>query len=175
MISTRSGHIREPPGKLTTSASSCSELSRTARPTGTRRPATAPRTRWSRRCSRRCPSSSKSGAWQAGLLLLPFFHAPSQWTPAIPLLARHFTVVSLGGRHRRARGSRSCADLSGDVPYPDRHDRATAGRGDPRCRVRCRLARPTAGAPSWRRQPDHRDRHEPVYLRKPKRSRPRTA
>jgi SAM-dependent methyltransferase len=33
------------------------------------------------------------------LLLLPFFHAPSQWTPAIPLLARHFTVVSLGGRY----------------------------------------------------------------------------
>jgi SAM-dependent methyltransferase len=33
------------------------------------------------------------------LLLLPFFHAPSQWTPAISLLARHFTVVSLGGRH----------------------------------------------------------------------------
>jgi SAM-dependent methyltransferase len=33
------------------------------------------------------------------LLLLPFFHAPSQWMPAIPLLARHFTVVSLGGRH----------------------------------------------------------------------------
>src|SRR5215469_15106604 len=33
------------------------------------------------------------------LLLLPFFHAPSQWTPAISLLARHFTVVTLGGRH----------------------------------------------------------------------------
>jgi SAM-dependent methyltransferase len=33
------------------------------------------------------------------LLLLPFFHAPSQWTPAIPFLARHFTVVTLGGRH----------------------------------------------------------------------------
>ena len=33
------------------------------------------------------------------LLLLPFFHAPSQWTPAIPALARHFTVVTLGGRH----------------------------------------------------------------------------
>jgi hypothetical protein len=33
------------------------------------------------------------------LLLLPFFHAPSQWTPTIPLLARHFTVISLGGRH----------------------------------------------------------------------------
>jgi len=33
------------------------------------------------------------------LLLLPLFHAPSQWTPAIPLLARHFTVVSVGGRH----------------------------------------------------------------------------
>ena len=33
------------------------------------------------------------------LLLLPFFLAPSQWAPAIPLLARHFTVVTLGGRH----------------------------------------------------------------------------
>jgi SAM-dependent methyltransferase len=33
------------------------------------------------------------------LLLLPFFHAPSQWTPAIPFLARNFTVVTLGGRH----------------------------------------------------------------------------
>ncbi|HEY8872614.1 MAG TPA: hypothetical protein VIM52_06260, partial [Stellaceae bacterium] len=33
------------------------------------------------------------------LLLLPFFLAPSQWAPAIPDLARHFTVVTLGGRH----------------------------------------------------------------------------
>jgi ubiquinone/menaquinone biosynthesis C-methylase UbiE len=33
------------------------------------------------------------------LLLLPFFLAPSQWAPAIPLLARHFTIVTLGGRH----------------------------------------------------------------------------
>jgi SAM-dependent methyltransferase len=33
------------------------------------------------------------------LLLLPFFLAPSQWAPAIPGLARHFTVVTLGGRH----------------------------------------------------------------------------
>src|SRR5205823_11449394 len=33
------------------------------------------------------------------LLLLPFFLAPSQWAPAIPELARDFTVVSLGGRH----------------------------------------------------------------------------
>ena len=33
------------------------------------------------------------------LLLLPFFLAPSQWDAAIPLLARHFTVVTLGGRH----------------------------------------------------------------------------
>ena len=32
-------------------------------------------------------------------MLLPFFLAPSQWEPAIPLLARHFTVVTLGGRH----------------------------------------------------------------------------
>ncbi len=33
------------------------------------------------------------------LLLLPFFLAPSQWAPAIPALARHFTVITLGGRH----------------------------------------------------------------------------
>lgn len=33
------------------------------------------------------------------LLLLPFFLAASQWAPAIPLLIRHFTVVTLGGRH----------------------------------------------------------------------------
>jgi SAM-dependent methyltransferase len=33
------------------------------------------------------------------LLLLPFFLAPSQWEPAIPGLARDFTVVVLGGRH----------------------------------------------------------------------------
>lgn len=33
------------------------------------------------------------------LVLLPFFLAPSQWEPAIPALARHFTVITLGGRH----------------------------------------------------------------------------
>ena len=33
------------------------------------------------------------------LILLPFFLAPSQWNPAIPLLAEHFTVVTLGGAH----------------------------------------------------------------------------
>ena len=33
------------------------------------------------------------------LLLLPFFLAPSQWAPVIPLLAQHFTVVTLGGQH----------------------------------------------------------------------------
>jgi ubiquinone/menaquinone biosynthesis C-methylase UbiE len=31
------------------------------------------------------------------LILLPFFLAPSQWTPAIPHLAQHFTVVTTGG------------------------------------------------------------------------------
>jgi SAM-dependent methyltransferase len=31
------------------------------------------------------------------LLLLPFFLAPSQWTPAISRLAQHFTVVTTGG------------------------------------------------------------------------------
>jgi len=33
------------------------------------------------------------------LLLLPFFLAPSQWTPAVPQLAESFTVVTLGGPH----------------------------------------------------------------------------
>jgi SAM-dependent methyltransferase len=33
------------------------------------------------------------------LVLLPFFLAPSQWQAAIPELARHFTVIVLGGRH----------------------------------------------------------------------------
>lgn len=33
------------------------------------------------------------------LVLLPFFLAPSQWDPAIDDLARHFTVVRVGGRH----------------------------------------------------------------------------
>jgi SAM-dependent methyltransferase len=33
------------------------------------------------------------------LVLLPFLLAPSQWEPAIPELARDFTVVVLGGRH----------------------------------------------------------------------------
>jgi len=33
------------------------------------------------------------------LILLPFFLAPSQWTPAIPQLAQHFTVVTTGGPH----------------------------------------------------------------------------
>src|SRR5882757_9672369 len=33
------------------------------------------------------------------LMLLPFFLAPSQWAPAIERLARHFTVIVLGGAH----------------------------------------------------------------------------
>ncbi len=33
------------------------------------------------------------------LVLVPLFLAPSQWDAAIPELARHFTVISLGGRH----------------------------------------------------------------------------
>src|SRR5260370_16735013 len=50
------------------------------------------------------------------LLLLPFFHAPSQWTPAIPLLARHFTVVSLGGRH--LGGIAALEDRAQNPTYP---------------------------------------------------------
>jgi SAM-dependent methyltransferase len=33
------------------------------------------------------------------LLLLPFFLAPSQWDPALPQLAEHFTLVLPGGPH----------------------------------------------------------------------------
>ena len=33
------------------------------------------------------------------LILLPFFLAPSQWDPALPALARRFTVIRLGGAH----------------------------------------------------------------------------
>lgn len=33
------------------------------------------------------------------LVLFPFFLAPSQWDPGIESLARHFTVIVLGGRH----------------------------------------------------------------------------
>lgn len=33
------------------------------------------------------------------LILLPFFLAASQWAPARPALAQHFTVITVGGRH----------------------------------------------------------------------------
>jgi SAM-dependent methyltransferase len=33
------------------------------------------------------------------LILLPFFLAASQWDPVLPELAKHFTVIRLGGRH----------------------------------------------------------------------------
>jgi len=33
------------------------------------------------------------------LILMPFFLAPSQWRPALPELAQHFTVIELGGPH----------------------------------------------------------------------------
>ncbi|MBI2737287.1 MAG: methyltransferase domain-containing protein [Rhodospirillales bacterium] len=33
------------------------------------------------------------------LMLLPFFLAPSQWSPAVERLARQFTVITLGGAH----------------------------------------------------------------------------
>ncbi len=33
------------------------------------------------------------------LILLPFFLAASQWDPVVPLLARHFTVIRVGGAH----------------------------------------------------------------------------
>ena len=46
------------------------------------------------------------------LILLPFFLAPSQWLPAIPRLAQHFTVVTTGGPHwgvwPRSRIGRKC-------------------------------------------------------------------
>ena len=33
------------------------------------------------------------------LILMPFFLAASQWAPAVPELAKHFTVITVGGRH----------------------------------------------------------------------------
>lgn len=33
------------------------------------------------------------------LILMPFFLAPSQWEPAVPRLAEHFTLVIVGGPH----------------------------------------------------------------------------
>jgi SAM-dependent methyltransferase len=33
------------------------------------------------------------------LILMPFLLAPSQWEPAVPELARYFTVIRLGGAH----------------------------------------------------------------------------
>lgn len=33
------------------------------------------------------------------LILMPFFLAASQWAPARPQLAEHFTVITVGGRH----------------------------------------------------------------------------
>jgi SAM-dependent methyltransferase len=33
------------------------------------------------------------------LILMPFFLAASQWAPAVPELAKHFTVITIGGRH----------------------------------------------------------------------------
>jgi ubiquinone/menaquinone biosynthesis C-methylase UbiE len=40
-----------------------------------------------------------SGGAGPPLLLLPFFLAPSQWKPAVESLARHFTVIEIGGPH----------------------------------------------------------------------------
>src|SRR6202011_5107770 len=33
------------------------------------------------------------------LILMPFFLAASQWAPARPELAKHFTVITIGGRY----------------------------------------------------------------------------
>jgi SAM-dependent methyltransferase len=49
------------------------------------------------------------------LMLLPFFLAPSQWAPAIPRLARRFTVVTLGGPH--LGGVASLEDRAGMPTY----------------------------------------------------------
>lgn len=43
-------------------------------------------------------------SWRAqgagpALILLPFFLAPSQWDPILDRLARHFTVIRIGGAH----------------------------------------------------------------------------
>jgi hypothetical protein len=100
------------------------------------------------------------------LFLLQFFLAPSQWLPAVPALARHFTVITLGGPH--LGGIAALEDQARAPTY-----RAMFGtlvdfiaprpRGcDPRRRLRCRLARSTSGAVSRCRQPDHRGRRQSV-------------
>ena len=90
------------------------------------------------------------------LILLPFFLAPSQWEPAIPLLARHFTVVTLGGPH--LGGVASLEDRARMRSYQamfhaliDR-DGAAPGRGDPRSRLRRRIPGPAAGKAARRRR-----------------------
>ena len=111
------------------------------------------------------------------LVLLPFFLAPSQWAPAVAQLARTFTVVTLGGpasgRRRRPGRSRPRADLPGDVSHADRPDGAGARRGDPRCGLRRRVARPPAGAAAGIRQRDHGDRREPVSVERSRAPSPR--
>ena len=66
------------------------------------------------------------------------------------------------GRRRLARRPRSEPQLSGDVPRADRPHRAAARRGDPRSRLRRRLAGAPLGKAARRRQSDHRCRRQPV-------------
>ena len=87
------------------------------------------------------------------LVLLPFFLAPSQWAPAVPQLARMFTVITLGGPHLggvaaledRARAPtyqamfRTLIDLMAPAPGETILD-VGCGAG---------LARPPAGRGAW--------------------------
>ncbi len=79
----------------------------------------------------------------------PALHRDNPWRPPF-------------GRCCLARGPRPDANLSGDVPNPDRPDRAAARRDDPRNRLRRRLSGSPAGKPARRRQSHHRGRCEPV-------------
>ena len=91
---------------------------------------------------------------------------PRNGRRSIPRLARHFTVITLGGRHlggvaaledrARAPTYRAMFRTLIDLMAP------AARRGDPRCRLRLRRARPAARRAARRRQPDHRDRRQPI-------------
>lgn len=61
------------------------------------------------------------------LLLLPFFLAASQWDPVVPQLARHFTVIRVGGAH--IGGIATLEDRASSPTYLAMFDTMTAFLG----------------------------------------------
>ena len=100
------------------------------------------------------------------LILLPFFLAPSQWEPALPELARHFTVIQLGGPHiggvavleDRARAPTYQAMFRTLVDFmaPEGRSRILD------VGLRLGRARPPAGCPTWPRRADRCGRRQSI-------------